>query len=152
MLQEIYLVSACLLGANCRYNGTSSKINELDNLVDSGRLIAICPEVLGGLKTPREACEISLQRDGNIKVMSHEGLDCTIEFQTGAKRVLDIAKVCGVKKAILKANSPSCGCGYVYDGTFTGKLIEGSGLTSQLLLENGIEVYNEDNWDKGEFI
>ena len=151
MSQEIYLISACLLGVNCRYNGTSSRIFELDTLLDSGRLIPVCPEVLGGLGTPREACEIIIPNDGSRKVMTQRGLDCTSEFQTGARRVLDIAQTCGVKKVILKANSPSCGCGNIYDGTFSGKLIEGNGLTSQLLLENCIEVFNENNWDEGEF-
>jgi len=152
MSQEIYLISACLLGVNCRYNGTSSRILELDTLLDSGRLIPVCPEVLGGLTTPREACEIITQNDGGRKVMTQRGLDCTSEFQTGAKRVLDIAQTCGVKKVILKANSPSCGCGIIYDGSFSGKLVEDNGLTSQLLLENRIEVFNENNWDEGEFV
>lgn len=152
MSQDIYLISACLLGVNCRYNGTSSRISELDTLLDSGRLIPVCPEVLGGLSTPREACEIIAQADGNSRVMSLRGLDCTSEFQTGAKRVLDIGQICGAKKVILKANSPSCGCGNIYDGTFSGKLIEGNGLTSQLLLANDIEVYNENNWTEGEFV
>ncbi|MUP16335.1 DUF523 domain-containing protein [Ancylomarina euxinus] len=148
----MYLISACLLGVNCRYNGTSIRIFELDNLIDSGRLIPVCPEVLGGLATPREACEIITQNDGSKKVMTESGLDYTSEFQIGAKRVLDIAQTCDVRKVILKANSPSCGCGNIYDGTFSGKLIEGNGLSSQLLLENGIEVYNEHNWAEGEFV
>ncbi len=152
MSKKIYLISACLLGVNCRYNGTSSRIEELENLIDPGRLIPICPEVLGGLETPREPCEIMTQANGGIKVMSKCGLDCTSEFQNGAQKVLEIAKVCQVKKVILKANSPSCGSGYIYDGTFSSKLIEGDGLTSKLLLENDIKVYNETNWESGEFI
>jgi len=152
MSREIYLISACLLGVNCRYNGTSSRISELGNLLDTGRLISVCPEVLGGLSTPREACEIITQKDGNKRVMSQLGLDCTSEFQAGAEKVLNIARACGVKKVILKANSPSCGCGTIYDGKFSGRLIEGNGLTSQLLLENDIEVYNENNWKQGEFV
>lgn len=152
MSKDIYLISACLLGINCRYNGSSSRITELDSLLDSGRLVPVCPEVLGGLSTPREACEIIAQADGSVKVMSEKGVDCSLEFRTGAQKVLEVCKVCGVEKVILKANSPSCGCGNIYDGTFTGKLIEGNGLTSQLLIENGIEVYNENDWDKGGFI
>ena len=152
MSQDIYLISACLLGVNCRYNGTSSRISDLDTLLDSGRLIPVCPEVLGGLATPREAWEIITQNDGSRKVMTQRGLDCTPEFQTGARRVLEIGQTCGVKKVIMKANSPSCGCGNIYDGTFSGNLTEGNGLTSQLFLENSIEVYNENNWDEGEFV
>ncbi|MGZ2369897.1 DUF523 domain-containing protein [Ancylomarina sp. YFZ004] len=152
MSQEIYLISACLLGVNCRYNGTSSRILEFDTLLDSGRLIPVCPEVLGGLSTPRQACEIITQNDGSRKVMTQRGLDYTSEFLTVARRILDISQTCGVKKVILKANSPSCGCGNIYDGTFSGKLIEGNGLSSQLLLANGIEVYNENNWDEGRFV
>ncbi len=152
MSKEIYLISACLLGINCRYNGTSSRILELERLIGSGRLIPICPEVLGGLDTPREPCEIITQTNGSLKVMSQRGLDCTSEFQNGAQKVLEMAKVYHVKKVILKANSPSCGSGHIYDGTFSRKLIEGDGLTSKLLLENDIEVYNETNWGSGEFI
>jgi len=146
MSQKIYLVSACLLGINCRYNRSSSLIPELESLVDSGRMIPVCPEVLGGLNTPREACEIVLESDGNRKVMTQAGVDCSPEFQRGAQKVLEICKVCDVEKVILKANSPSCGCGAIYDGSFSGKLIEGNGLTSDLLIENGIKVYNENNW------
>ncbi len=152
MSKEMYLISACLLGINCRYNGTSSRIEELERLIDSGRLIPICPEVLGGLDTPREPCEIINQANGSLKVMSESDLDCTSEFKNGAQKILEMAEVCDVKKVILKANSPSCGSGYIYDGTFSSKLIEGDGLTSKLLLENDIEVYNETNWESGDFI
>ena len=151
MPKEIYLISACLLGVNCRYNGTSSQIKELEGLIDSGRLIPVCPEILGGLDTPREPCEIIAKDNGIVKVMSQSGLDCTSEFQEGAQKFLEIAKLCNVKKVILKANSPSCGSGFIYDGTFSSKLIEGHGLTSKLLIENNIKVYNETNWESGEF-
>ncbi|MRT92543.1 DUF523 domain-containing protein [Ancylomarina sp. 16SWW S1-10-2] len=148
----MYLISACLLGVNCRYNGASSRTDEFKNLLDSGRLIPVCPEVLGGLDTPREPCEIIKQTNCSLKIMSQRGLDCTTEFREGAQKVLEMAKICHVKKVILKANSPSCGSGYIYDGTFTGKLIEGYGVTSKLLIENDIQVYNEVNWKSGEFI
>jgi len=151
MSKKIYLVSACLLGINCRYNGSSSLIPELESLVNSGRVVPVCPEVLGGLNTPREACEIVLQSDGSKKVLTQAGGDCSPEFLTGAKKVLEICKVCEVKEVILKANSPSCGCGAIYDGTFSGKLIDGNGLTAELLIENGIKVYNENNWDTAVF-
>jgi len=152
MSQKIYLVSACLLGINCRYNGSSSQLSELESLVDSGRMMPVCPEVLGGLGTPRDACEIVVDADGDQKVLTKTGSDCSDAFKKGAQRVLEICKTCDVEKVILKANSPSCGCGFIYDGTFSGKLIEGNGLTSQLLLDNGIEVYNENNWTETEFI
>lgn len=152
MSKEIYLISACLLGVNCRYNGTSSRTDEFVSLLDSGRLIPICPEVLGGLDTPREPCEIITQTNGSLKVMSQRGLDCTSEFKKGAQMVLEMAKICQVKKVILKANSPSCGSVYVYDGTFTGKLTQGYGVTSQLLIENDIKVFNELNWKRGDFV
>lgn len=152
MSKEIYLISACLLGINCRYNGTSSRIQELENLIDSGRLISICPEILGGLDTPRKPCEIINQGSDSLRVMSKCGLDCTSEFQNGAQKALEIVKVCHIKKAILKANSPSCGSGYIYDGTFSGELTEGYGLTSKLLFENGIKLYNERNWESGDFV
>jgi len=152
MSKGIYLISACLLGINCRYNGTSSRIEALESLIDSGRLIPICPEVLGGLDTPREGCEIIAQANGSLKILSQRGLDCTSEFKNGAQRVLEMAKVCQIDKVILKANSPSCGSGYIYDGTFSGKLTEGYGVTSKLLIENDIKVYNETNWESGNFI
>lgn len=152
MSKEIYLISACLLGINCRYNGTSGHVQELESLIDSGRLIPVCPEVLGGLDTPRKPCEIITQANGGVKVVSKCGLDCTFEFQNGAQKILEMAKVCQVKKVIIKANSPSCGSGNIYDGTFSGKLTEGYGVTSKLLIEDDIEVYNETNWENGEFI
>ena len=152
MSQKIYLVSACLLGINCRYNGSSSQIPDLETLVDSGRMIPVCPEVLGGLDTPRAACEIVIQADGSKKVLTQAGTDCTLEFQEGAQKVLEICRTCGVDQVILKANSPSCGCGFVYDGSFSGKLIDGMGLTADLLLEHDIQVYNENNWDRLLFV
>jgi len=152
MSKEIYLISACLLGFNCRYNGTSSRTDEFKNLLDSGRLIPICPEVLGGLDTPRKPCEIIPQANSGLKIATKCGLDCTSEFQEGAQKVLEMAKICHVKKVILKANSPSCGSGSIYDGTFSGKLTEGYGVTSKLLVENDIQVYNELNWKSGDFI
>jgi len=152
MSKKIYLVSACLLGINCRYNGSGSQVSGLEALLDSGRIIPVCPEVLGGLDTPRPACKLVVQVDGSRKVLTQEGADCTCEFQEGAQKVLDICKICDVDQVILKANSPSCGCGSVYDGSFSGKLIDGKGLTADLLLENGIDVYNENNWNRAMFV
>ncbi len=132
------LVSACLAGFPCRYDGTS-KINEtIKQLVQEGKAIPVCPEQLGGLTTPRLPSEI---RDG--KVFNSEGRDVTPQFERGAAAVLQIAKEYGCKKAILKACSPSCGKGHIYDGTFSGKLVDGNGKTAELLIQNGIEVMTE---------
>ena len=141
----MYLVSACLAGVCCRYDGKSNENEKVIKLVNEGKAIAVCPEQLGGLSTPRTPCEISAE--DNNKVISKNGKDCTEYFQCGAKRVLEIAKELGIKKAILKAKSPSCGYGRVYDGTFSGKLIQGNGITTELLLKNDIEVITENDLD-----
>lgn len=133
------IVSGCLAGINCRYSGDSCKNKYIMDLVNSGKALALCPEVLGGLETPRLPCEIVRDRD-SIKVINKNGEDKTFEFLEGAKKTLEIAKLIGAKKAILKSKSPSCGCGLIYDGSFSGALIKGDGLTAKLLLENGIEV------------
>ncbi len=141
----MYLVSACLAGINCRYDGKNSESKVICELVKCGKAIAICPEQLAGLPTPRTGCEIIIDRSGNKKIISKEGENLTEKFADGAKKALAIAKVIGIKKAILKSKSPSCGCEFIYDGTFSGKLIKGIGLTAELLIENGIEVYTEND-------
>lgn len=146
-MNEIYLVSACLAGENCRYDGKNSRNEAIVELVREGRAIPVCPEQLGGLPTPRIPCEIVRSEDGIIRVINKEGKDCTREFLSGAEKTLALAKARGVKKAILKARSPSCGCGQIYDGTFSGKLVRGSGITAQLLMDHGIEVCTEDSLD-----
>ncbi len=135
----MFLVSACLAGAPCRYDGDSKEEQQIIDLVNRGEAIPVCPEQLGGLPTPRASCEIQ-----GVKVMSKEGVDCTAEFELGAERTLAIAKALGITKAILKAKSPSCGCGKVYDGTFTGTLIDGYGRAAELLMKHGIEVLTEN--------
>ncbi len=135
----MYLVSACLAGAPCRYDGKSKGYQQIVDLVNGGEAVPVCPEQLGGLSTPRAASEII-----GDKVVSKEGQDCTAEFELGAERTLAIAKALGITKAILKANSPSCGCGKIYDGTFSGVLIDGNGRAAELLIKNGIKVYTED--------
>lgn len=132
------LVSACLAGFPCRYDGTSKTNEKIVQLVREGKAIPVCPEQLGGLTTPRLPSEIK-----NDRVFSSEGRDVTPEFEKGAAAVLQIAKEYGCTKAILKARSPSCGKGQIYDGTFSGKLVDGNGKTTELLLENGIEVITE---------
>lgn len=117
-------------------------------MVSEGKAIPICPEQLGGCPTPRGVVEIAGGTgadvlDGKCKVIRKNGEDTTEEFLKGAEEVLKIAKMVGATNAILKARSPSCGCGFVYDGTFSGKLIKGNGVTAELLLRNGIEVTTE---------
>ena len=134
------LVSACLLGTPCRYDGTGKLLAQLEQLQAQGHLlIPVCPEILGGLPTPRSPAE--LQRDG--RVVTQDGQDVTSAYHLGAQKTLELALAHGCTAAVLKERSPSCGCGQIYDGTFTHQLIEGSGITAQLLLAHGISVYGE---------
>ena len=141
------IISACLVGVNCRYNGLSVENKELLHLINSGKAIAICPEVLGNLPIPRDPCEIQTI-NGELKVISKSGRDCTAEFRDGAERTLNICNAANAKYAILKANSPSCGFGKIYDGTFTSTIIDGNGITANLLSSNGIAVFNENNYSE----
>ena len=129
------LCSACLLGINCRYDGKNALNKRVVALARKETLIPICPEQLGGLKTPRERCEIK-----GKKVVTESGKDFTKAFRKGAAKALKAAKILGVKEAILKQRSPSCGSGKVYDGTFSGKIIKGDGITAALLKKNGIKI------------
>lgn len=135
------LISACLCGVNCKYNGKNNLNAECLELLKQGKAILVCPEQLGGLETPRNPSEIKIE-NGNIKVYMNDGRDVTENYLKGAQEVLRIAKELNVSKAILKSKSPSCGCGEIYDGTFTNTLIQGNGITASLLLENGVEVEN----------
>lgn len=144
----MYLVSSCLAGINCRYNGSNSENKYVAGLVKSGKAIAICPEQLAGLPTPRACCEIFIDENSNKRVISKDGKDLTESFLKGAEKTFGIIKVAGIKKAILQSRSPSCGYGMVYDGKFSGKLIEGNGVVAELLIKNGIEVYTENDLDK----
>lgn len=141
------IVSACLCGVQCRYDAKSNLNEDIKKLVENGQAIPVCPEQLGGLTTPRTPCEIVCDSD-RIKVMSIEGANCTKEFMKGAQETLNIAKMAGATKAILKSRSPSCGCGSIYDGSFSKTLKEGNGITVQLLLDNGIEVITEEYLQK----
>ncbi len=134
-MKEKVLVSACLLGVDCKYNGGNNYDEEIFKELEKYELIPVCPEIFGGLSTPRKPSEIV-----GDKVINNEGLDVTNNFKRGAEETLELAKKLGVKKAILKAKSPSCGNGKIYDGTFTGTIIDGDGITTKLLKENGIEV------------
>lgn len=137
------LVSACLLGVECRYKGDACPCQKLIDLGKDHTLIPVCPEQAGGLPTPRTPSE----RVGD-KVIMKNGTDVTAEYQKGAQTALYLAKTLEADFAVLKANSPSCGKGIIYDGTFTGGKCEGNGVTSELLLNNGIAVYTEDEIDR----
>lgn len=142
-----YLVSACLAGAPCRYDGKDNLQLELKALVDEGRAIAFCPEVEGGLKTPRTPCELQY-RDGALRVISKDGNDCTEAFLNGANKALELCKKHNITKAILKANSPSCGNQTIYDGTFSKTLIPGAGICAKRLQDHNIDVTNEHDWSE----
>lgn len=137
------LVSNCLLGCLCRYKGDGCANEKIIELAKNHTLIGVCPEQAGGLSTPRAPSEI--QGD---KLISSEGVDVTEQYMRGAQTALYLAKLNNVDFAILKAKSPSCGKGRVYDGTFSGGMRDGNGVTVDLLLENGIPVYSEDELDK----
>ncbi len=133
------LCSACLLGIKCRYDGKDARNKKAIMLLKKEILIPVCPEQLGGLPTPREPAEI-MKRG----VITRSGRDVTENFKHGAEEVLKIAKMFGIKEAILKQGSPSCGCGRIYDGTFSGKTIRGDGITTALLKKHGIKVITEE--------
>jgi uncharacterized protein YbbK (DUF523 family) len=133
--KHMKICSACLLGIKCRYDGKMKGNRKVINLSRKEILIPVCPEQLGGLSTPREAA----QQKGK-KVFTKSGKDVSENYSTGAKQVLKIAKQYGIKEAILKQRSPSCGCGQIYDGTFSGKIIKGDGVTASLLKKNGIKI------------
>ncbi|MCC7570243.1 DUF523 domain-containing protein [Candidatus Micrarchaeota archaeon] len=133
------LCSACLLGINCRYNGKTKPSKKVLELAKKEVLIPVCPEILGGLEIPRDPFE----QKGD-KVFSQDGEDFTKQFEIGAEKVLEIAKKYNIKEAILKQRSPSCGCGQIYDGTFSGKVIEGDGVTTKLLKKNKIKIITEE--------
>ena len=136
------LVSHCLLGEPCRYDGASRLDRQVLELHRAGHnLIPVCPEVLGGLDTPRAPAE--LQPDG--RVVNEDGEDVTAAYRAGAEAALKIARENGCTLAVLKARSPSCGCGEIYDGTFTHTLKGGWGVAARLLMEAGITVMDEED-------
>lgn len=132
------LVSACLLGEDCKYSGGNNKNEDVIKLAKEHTLIPVCPECFAGLPIPRTPAEI---RDG--KVFNKLGEDITDAFKDGAEKALYIAEETGCRVAVLKERSPSCGFGRIYDGTFTGRLVDGNGIAADLLYENGIAVIGE---------
>lgn len=141
------LVSACLLGENCKYNGGNNRNENVIKLSENHTLIPICPETFACLPTPRVPSEI---KDG--KVYSKDGKDLTKEFYDGAEKALYIAEESGCQVAILKEKSPSCGFGKIYDGTFSGKLTYGNGIAAQMLYEHGIRIYGESSVEREPFL
>lgn len=137
------LVSNCLLGCLCRYKGDGCPHEKVIALAKDHTLIGVCPEQMGGLPTPRTPSEIV-----GDKVISRTGTDVTEEYHRGAETALKLAELNRVDFAILKANSPSCGKGIIYDGTFSGGKRPGNGVTAEMLLSKGIPVYTEEEADK----
>lgn len=125
------IVSACLAGIDCRYDGKNTHKPEIEKMVKDGEAIPACPEQMGGLTTPRVPAEIQ-----NDKVITKDGVDVTKEFLLGAHELLDLIKLMDVKEVILQNRSPMCGAGKIYDGTFSGKLIRGDGILTRLIKEN----------------
>ena len=133
------LVSACLLGLRCRYDGGSNERPQVVALLDQEILIPVCPEQLGGLPTPRPASEIVSGR-----VLTPSGEDQTDSYQRGAEETVALAQRLGITEAILKQRSPSCGCGQIYDGSFSSRVTTGDGITTALLVSHGIRVISEE--------
>jgi uncharacterized protein YbbK (DUF523 family) len=135
------LISACLLGAACRYDGCSKPLDSqiVEKFKQSYHLIPVCPEIMGGLPTPRIPAEI--MSDG--RVLRQDGADVTENYLRGARETLRLAEIFQCKNAVLKERSPSCGTGKIYDGTFTKSLTDGNGIAADLLIKSGVRVIGE---------
>ncbi len=142
----VILVSACLLGCPCRYDGKCCTDERVLALRNKHMLIPVCPEQLGGLPTPRNPSE---RRNGGVYM--NDGTDVTENYRSGAAAALFLGSTLGASAAVLKSKSPSCGKGLIYDGTFTGNKTEGNGVTAEMLLESGIMVFTEDETDRLDF-
>ena len=143
------LVSRCLLGHRVRYDGgASGPFDQLASWQAEGRVVALCPEVAGGLPTPRAAAEIPGGQGGEVldglaRVITSEGEDVSAEFLSGARQALELVREHGIRIAVLKANSPSCGNLLTYDGSFRGVKVSGEGVTAALLKRAGVQVFSE---------
>jgi uncharacterized protein YbbK (DUF523 family) len=146
---EKILVSRCLLGHRVRYDGgASGPFDQLQQWLDEGRVVPLCPEVAGGLPTPRAAAEIPGGQggrvlDGQAVVITTDGEDVSAQFLSGANQALELVRAHGIQIAVLKANSPSCGNLLTYDGTFSGVKVRGEGVTAALLKRHGVQVFSE---------
>jgi uncharacterized protein YbbK (DUF523 family) len=144
-----YLVSACLLGICTRYDGGCCPVPQLIQLAARGLAVPVCPEVAGGLPIPRPPAEIvrgdgRAVLDGRARVLTIEGEDVTDAFLAGARQALETAQRLGLRQAVLKEDSPSCGCRRIYDGTFSDRMVSGQGVAAALLQRNGITVFSEE--------
>jgi uncharacterized protein YbbK (DUF523 family) len=151
--QKVVMVSGCLLGIKCRFDGTARETPELLLALQGYQIVSFCPEAAGGLTIPRLPIEIqggdgAGVLSGNVRVMNQAGHDYTIEFRCGAAAILEMVKKVQPEFVVLKAKSPSCGVGQIYDGSFSGKLRDGDGVTTALLRSVGITVYSETDWIK----
>ena len=142
-MKEKLLISACLCGKHTKYDGGNNLIKRLDELEEKYELYVVCPEVDGGLNIPRVPSEII-----GDKVLNKELIDVTNEFNNGALNALNIVIKNDIKKALLKDGSPSCGVNLIYDGTFSGNKINGSGVTTKILKKHGVKVYSENEIDE----
>lgn len=138
-MKKTILVSACLLGRACRYDGKHQFDEKVDRLKEDYHIISVCPEQLGGLSTPRQPSEIK-----NKRVIFKDGTDVTNKFYKGAHQVIELIKDQKIEFAVLKEYSPSCGTHEIYDGSFTGQKKPGMGITAQVLKEHGIKVISEE--------
>ncbi len=155
---ESILVSACLLGESVRYTGGDKRCDNpiLQRWTREGRVVSVCPEVLGGLPVPRPPAEISngaggmeVQK-GLARVMDVNGRDVSAEFLDGTAQVLQLTRSRRIQVAVLKEGSPSCGTGYTYDGNFNGTRVPLPGVCAACLLEAGVQVFNEKQWEQAE--
>lgn len=143
MQKKRMLISACLLGVACRYDGRGNGCRRLDELKTLAELVPVCPEIMGGLETPRVPCE---RKNGGV--FNRDGEEKTAAFDRGAQQALKIGAFFDAELALLKQRSPSCGSREIYDGSFSGKCIPGMGVTAQLLMENGYRVFGEEQIDE----
>jgi uncharacterized protein YbbK (DUF523 family) len=146
---EMRVVSACLMGCQCRYDKGTNEVEAVAQMVKNGEAVPVCPEQLGGLPTPRNPAEIVGGDgfdvlDGKAKVIDNQGRDVTRQFLDGALQTLRIAQTAGAREAVLKERSPSCGSRMIYDGTFSRTTKQGVGVTAALLMRNGIRVISEE--------
>jgi uncharacterized protein YbbK (DUF523 family) len=148
-----YLVSACLLGIRTRYDGGCCPVYQLIQLAARGLAVPVCPEVAGGLPVPRPPAEIvggdgQAVLDGQARVLTIDGEDVTEAFLSGARQALETAQCLGIRQAVLKEDSPSCGLGRIYDGTFSDRMVSGQGVAAALLQRNGITVLSEEDLEE----
>ncbi|KAA6474089.1 DUF523 domain-containing protein [Bacillus swezeyi] len=147
------LVSSCLAGVECRYNGTHSYVEKINRLVEDNKAMIVCPELLGGFQTPREPAEISGGTgedvlNGDAVIMTTSGENVTDLYLKGAYKTLELAKQIQADTVVLKENSPSCGSSRIYDGSFSNQKIAGNGITAALLKREGFRVVSEHQIDE----